>query len=72
MPVITADPGDEFDGYRWVTDRRSADMLGVPVWELYWLIDHGHLRGYKIAGEIRLLAHEVEALRDRLRDRRGD
>ena len=72
MSVITADPGDEFDGYRWVSDRRACDMLGVSVRELYQLIDHGHLRGYKIAGEIRLLAHDVEVLRDRFRDRRGD
>ena len=72
MPVIFADPGDDFDGYRWVSALRACEMLGVSVRELYRLIDHGHLRGYKIAGEIRLLAHEVEALRDRLRDRRGD
>ena len=72
MPVIIADPGDEFDGYRWVSDRRACELLGIPLRELYRLIDHGHLRGYKIAGEIRLLAHDVEALRDRFRGERSD
>jgi len=72
VPVITADPGDDFDGYRWLSVERACRMLGVSVRELYRLIDHGHLRGYKIAGEIRLLAHDVEVLRDRFRDRRGD
>jgi hypothetical protein len=37
---------------------------------VYALIDRGRLPGYRIAGEIRLLADDVEDLRDRLPKRR--
>jgi excisionase family DNA binding protein len=73
VPVTTADPDEGgFASYRWLPARRAAQLLGIPIRQLYMLIDHGHLPGYKIGGEIRLLAHDVEALRDRFRDRRGD
>ncbi len=73
MPVTTADPGDgAFRSYRWVSPVRASLMLGIPLRQVYLLIDHGHLPGYRIAGEIRLLAHDVEDLRDRFRDRRDD
>ena len=44
MSVITADPGDEFDGYRWISARRACDILGIPARELYRLIDRGTTR----------------------------
>ncbi len=33
----------------------------MPVRTVYRLINEGVLAGYRIAGEVRLLAHEVEA-----------
>jgi excisionase family DNA binding protein len=39
---------------------RAAALLDTTVRDLYRLIDRGELPAYRIAGEIRLLAGEVE------------
>jgi hypothetical protein len=36
----------------------------LPVRAVYRLINEGVLAGYRIAGEVRLLAHEVDAAAD--------
>jgi excisionase family DNA binding protein len=46
--------------YRWISSVRAAERLGVSIRDLYRLIDRADLPAYRIAGEIRLLAHEVE------------
>jgi len=63
MPTsVTATGGD--DGgprdYRWISPVRAAALLDTTVRDLYRLIDRGELPAYRIAGEIRLLAGEVE------------
>jgi excisionase family DNA binding protein len=50
--------------YRWISSIRAAERLGVSIRQLYRLIDRGDLPAYRIASEIRLLAHEVEAFHD--------
>ena len=54
--------------YRWISSVRAADRLGVSVRDLYRLIDRGDLPAYRIAGEIRLLAHEVEDFHEKFPD----
>ncbi|HYZ98666.1 MAG TPA: helix-turn-helix domain-containing protein [Acidimicrobiales bacterium] len=56
--------------YRWISSVRAAELLGVSIRDVYRLIDQGQLPAYRIAREIRLRAHEVEAFRTRL-PRRG-
>lgn len=51
--------------YRWLTPAEAAERLGVPVREVYRLIDAGRLPGYRIANQVRLLAHEVDELAER-------
>ena len=46
--------------YRWISSVRAAERLGVSIRDLYRLIDRGELPAYRIASEMRLLAHEVE------------
>lgn len=46
--------------YDWVSPAAAALRLGVAVRDVYRLIDTGELPGYRIAHEVRLLAHEVE------------
>jgi excisionase family DNA binding protein len=46
--------------YRWISSVRAAERLGVSIRDLYRLIDRGDLPAYRIAGEIRLLAREVD------------
>jgi hypothetical protein len=53
-----------FPSYRWVSPVRAAQILGVPVADVYKLIDGGRLPGYRIADEVKLLAHDIEALLD--------
>jgi excisionase family DNA binding protein len=74
MPVTTlpAAGGDDFRSYRWVSVSRAGQILGVPHEQVYLLIDKGHLPGYQIGGEIKLLADDVEELRDRFLGHRGD
>jgi excisionase family DNA binding protein len=74
MPVTTipAADGGGFRSYRWVSVPRAGQILGVPHEQVYLLIDKGHLPGYQIGGEIKLLADDVEELRDRFRGRKGD
>ncbi|MGH8950787.1 MAG: helix-turn-helix domain-containing protein [Acidimicrobiia bacterium] len=57
--------------YRWISSVRAAERLGVSIRDLYRLIDRGDVPGYRIAGEIRLLADEVEDFHEKLPDR-GD
>jgi excisionase family DNA binding protein len=47
-----------------VSPVRAAQILGVPVADVYKLIDGGRLPGYRIADEVKLLAHDLEALLD--------
>ena len=49
--------------YDWLSPAAAALRLGVAVRDVYRLIDTGNLPGYRIAHEVRLLAHEVETLR---------
>lgn len=72
MSTTTPAGEDEFPGYRWVSPVRAGQMLGVTTQQVYLLIDRGHLPGYQIAGEVKLLAHDVEELRARFTDRKGD
>ena len=51
--------------YRWISSVRAAERLGVSIRDLYRLIDRADLPAYRIAGEIRLLAHEVEAFHEK-------
>ena len=51
--------------YRWISSVRAAQRLGLSIRDLYRLIDHGDLPAYRIASEIRLLAHEVEDFHDK-------
>lgn len=66
-----ADDGDR-PSYRWVSAARAGEMLGLHVTQVYMLIDRGHVPGYRIAGEIRLLIEDVERLRARRDERRRD
>jgi excisionase family DNA binding protein len=45
--------------YEWISPTQAAARLGVPVREIYRLINTGRLPGYRISNEIKLLAHEV-------------
>jgi excisionase family DNA binding protein len=54
--------------YRWISSVRAAERLGVSIRDLYRLIDRGDVPGYRIAGEIRLLAHEVEDFHEKVPD----
>lgn len=60
-PVGGPEPQPPYD---WVSAAVAADMLSVPVREVYRLVDTGQLPGYRIDGEIRLLAHEVAEYRE--------
>jgi excisionase family DNA binding protein len=51
--------------YRWISSVRAAERLGVSIRDLYRLIDRANLPAYRIAGEIRLLAHEVDAFHEK-------
>ena len=51
--------------YRWISSVRAAEWLGVSIRDLYRLIDRRDLPAYRIAGEIRLFAHEVEAFHEK-------
>jgi len=46
--------------YDWISPAQAAARLGIGVRGVYRLVDGGHLPGYRIAGEIRLLGHEVD------------
>jgi excisionase family DNA binding protein len=48
--------------YDWITPTEAATRLRIPVREVYRLIDRGEVPGYRLAEEIRLLAHEVDEL----------
>ena len=56
--------------YRWMSSVRAAQRLGLSVRDLYRLIDQGDLPAYRIASEIRLLAHEVEDFHEKYPDPR--
>ena len=46
--------------YDWITPAQAATRLGTAVRDVYRLVDRGRLPAYRIGGEIRLLAHEVD------------
>lgn len=46
----------------WLTTKCAAALLGIPMRQLYRLIDEGHLPAYKHGRRIRLLRSEVAAL----------
>ncbi|HKE75971.1 MAG TPA: hypothetical protein VKB57_20305 [Acidimicrobiales bacterium] len=71
MTTTLADDGDR-PSYLWVSAARAGEMLGLQVTQVYMLIDRGHVPGYRIAGEIRLLIEDVERLRARWDERRRD
>ena len=54
--------------YRWISSVSAAERLGLSIRDLYRLIDRADLPAYRIAGEIRLLAHEVEDFRAKFPD----
>jgi len=54
--------------YRWISSVRAAERLGLSIRQLYRLIDRGELPAYRIASEIRLLAHEVEGFHEKYPD----
>ena len=64
MSTTAAGGAGGFPSYRWVSPVRAAQILGVPVADVYKLIDGGQLPGYRIADEVKLLAHDIEALLD--------
>jgi excisionase family DNA binding protein len=64
MRSITGPTRSEPPSYDWLTPSEAALRLGVPVRAVYRLINEGVLAGYRIAGEVRLLAHEVDAAAD--------
>ena len=61
VPMIAAlnVPGPR-SAYDWISPAAAALRLGVGVRDVYRLIDTGSLPGYRIVGEVRLLAHEVD------------
>jgi hypothetical protein len=71
VTTTLADDGDH-PSYRWVSAARAGEMLGLTVTQVYMLIDRGIVPGYRIAGEIRLFADDVERLRARRDDRGRD
>jgi excisionase family DNA binding protein len=60
MSVTAVGAADRRPSYEWLTPTRAAERLGIPVRQVYRLINTGHLPGYRIADEVRLLAHEVD------------
>ena len=65
-PMITAlnVPGPR-PAYDWISPAAAALRLGLAVRDIYRLIDTGSLPGYRIVGEVRLLAHEVDQFKRR-------
>ena len=63
-PTAVADR-DGFPAYRWISPARAAAQLGMTLHDLYALIDSGRLPAYRIAGELKLLAHDVDDWRRR-------
>jgi excisionase family DNA binding protein len=57
------DPSGQQPAYDWITPTQAALRLDVTVRDVYRLIDTGVLPAYRIAHEVRLLAHEVERAR---------
>ena len=51
--------------YRWLSAARAAGQLGITLRELYRLIDTGRLPAYRIAGEVKLMADDVDRWRTR-------
>jgi excisionase family DNA binding protein len=61
-PTPPPDDGTRPPGYDWLSPTQAAERLGVPLRAVYRLIDRGVLVGYRIDGQVRLLAHEVDAV----------
>lgn len=69
MSVTAVGDAGRRPSYDWLSPAQAAARLGVPVRTVYRLIDQGRLSGYRIAGEVRLLAHEVDEAGDAAADR---
>ena len=65
MTVTALSSPGQRPSYDWILPTHAAARLGVGVREVYRMIDTGNLPGYRIAHEIRLLAHEVDEFRRR-------
>ena len=66
MRVVTGSrAGGGFPSYRWLSAARAAGQLGLTLRELYRLIDTGRLPAYRIAGELKLMADDVDRWRTR-------
>jgi len=64
--VVTGSRAEgEFPSYRWLSATRAAGQLGLTLRELYRLIDTGRLPAYRIAGELKLMADDVDRWRTR-------
>ena len=57
--------------YRWVGPEAAAGMLGMPVRDLFHLVDRGELPAYRIDGRVRLRRSAVERIRDQRRGANG-
>ncbi|HEX6420180.1 MAG TPA: helix-turn-helix domain-containing protein [Acidimicrobiales bacterium] len=58
--TLTAEGGRRRPAHDWISPAQAAVRLGIGVRDVYRLVDRGDLPGYRIAGEIRLLGHEVD------------
>ena len=61
-PTPPSDDPSRPPGYDWLSPTQAADRLGITRRAVYRLIDRGVLVGYRIDGQIRLLAHEVDTV----------
>jgi len=60
MSAAAVGPAGGHPSYEWLSPSQAAARLGLAVREVYRLIDIGAVPGYRIAHEVRLLAHEVD------------
>jgi excisionase family DNA binding protein len=65
MTRTACDSGGPRGPYRWISPVQAAGRLDVSERDVYRLIDAGTLPAYRIDGQIRLLAHEVDELAHR-------
>ena len=71
LSVTGSRAGGAFPSYRWLSAARAAGQLGLTLRELYRLIDTGRLPAYRIAGELKLMAEDVDRWRTRDHDSRS-
>ncbi len=51
------------DPHRWMNTREASRRLGIPVRELYRLVDEHCLAAYRFGSDLLLRAADVEAYR---------